>query len=79
MSILQSIRSKYNLSAGAKYEPNPQCKFCKGTGERAVPRTGKTTFCICLYASPDMSNEAGLMLGKVASEMLKNMKAPNPS
>lgn len=73
MSRLQELREKYRLEGG-KYEPNPNCKFCKGTGEKTVKRTGALTFCICLYVAPDLSDFAGDELGKIAKRMLDNLK-----
>lgn len=68
MSRLQELRAKYRLEGG-KYEPKPDCKFCKGTGERLVKATGQQTFCICLYVAPELSDFAGESLGKVARDL----------
>lgn len=67
-SRLQELRKKYRLEGG-KYEPNPDCKFCKGAGERTVKSTGKMTFCVCLFIEPGFSNEMGTMLGETAKKL----------
>jgi len=68
MSRLQELRQKYHLEGG-KYEPKPDCKFCKGTGERTIKTTGNLTFCICLFVAPEMSELAGTTLGAAARGM----------
>ena len=81
---LSELTQKYGLR-GAKYEPNPDCKFCKGTGEKPLKRkrhnilTGEElpdthTFCICLYVDHSASNEIGGMLGSFAKKQLEKME-----
>ncbi len=53
---LQQLREKYGLGPGAKYDPNPDCTWCKGTGERPV-KDG-LSFCGCLYIEHSFSNMA---------------------
>lgn len=66
MTTLALMRAKYKFEGGT-YDPNPNCKFCKGAGERmAKTDPPRMTFCICLYVDPGMSDMAGEMLGKVA-------------
>lgn len=73
MSSLAELKKKYKLE-GARHDPNPDCKFCKGTGERRVKSTGELTFCICLFVDHDMSDLAGDLLGEFARKQLKKMK-----
>lgn len=85
MATLTELKAKYQLDR-AKYEPNPHCKFCKGTGEKPLKRTRKNiitgeeqpeprthTFCICLFVEHDASDEIGDMLGHFASQKLREM------
>jgi len=77
MTTLKAIREKYQLGDGAKYEPNPNCKFCKGTGEKTIKRgrfAGEPSFCICLFTEPEFSNELGSMLGGWAKKQLDEME-----
>ena len=73
MSTLSEIRVKYNLTGG-KYDPNPACKHCRGTGERHVKKLNRDTFCICLFVAPEASDEMGDMLGSVAKQQLKQLE-----
>ncbi len=70
---LSELKQKYKLDL-AKYEPNPDCKFCSGTGEKPIKSTGKLTFCICLFVAPDMSDFAGESLGKFAKKLREDLK-----
>lgn len=73
MSTLALMREKYKFNGG-NYDPNPQCKFCNGAGERLVKTDPpRMTFCICLYVAPDMSDFAGEMLGRTAKSIRKEM------
>ena len=68
---LAELKAKYKIES-AKYEPKPDCLFCKGTGERPIKsRPTEKTFCICLYVDHSASDEIGQMLGKHATDMLK--------
>jgi hypothetical protein len=58
---------------GGRYEPNPSCKFCKGTGEKML-KDGRLTFCICLFVAQDWSDFAGDTLAKTARTILNEMK-----
>ncbi len=81
MMTLGELKAKYELGDGAKYEPNPLCELCGGTGERQLKRKMSvlsdpfdgTTFCHCLFIEPDFSNEAGQMLSGFAAKMRKEM------
>lgn len=73
MATLAELRTKYRLGGG-KYEPNPNCKFCKGTGEKPVKSQNRLTFCICLFVAPDMSDFAGDGLAAVAKKMKSKLK-----
>ena len=72
MSSLAKLKAKYDLSDGAKYEPNPNCKRCGGVGERKT-LLGDVTFCHCLFIEPDFSNEIGDMLSDFARKMREEM------
>lgn len=71
--MLKELIEKYNLK-GAKYEPNPNCKFCHGTGEKFIKRRNDYSFCICLYIDPNHSDEIGDMLKEFAVNKLKEME-----
>lgn len=73
MVTLDELRAKYRLGDGAKYEPKHDCTFCHGTGER-VAKSGERRFCICLFVSHDMSDEAAVMLSKVARAIRSKLK-----
>lgn len=75
MSRLAELKLKYNMQGG-KYEPNPSCKFCKGTGEKTL-KDGRLTFCICLFVSPDLSDFAGDSLAETARKILDELPS-NP-
>ena len=65
---LAELREKYHFDSG-KYEPKPDCDFCHGEGERVVPKTGKMTFCICLFVDHNFSTEAGRGLANIVREL----------
>ena len=71
MSVLTKLREKYKFNGGS-YEPKPDCKFCKGTGEKPL-KNGKLTFCICLYIEHDLSDFAGDSLAELAKKLKKEM------
>lgn len=73
MATLSEIKAKYNM-IGGNYDPNPACKFCNGSGEKIVKRTGKLTFCICLFVDHSASDDIGTLLGKFATDQLKRME-----
>ena len=73
MASLAELRLKYKMD-GSKHGPNPSCSHCQGTGERTIKRTGKKTFCICLYVDHSMSDWVGESLGKIAREALEAME-----
>lgn len=70
---LAELQEKYGFDGG-NYDPKPDCRFCKGTGEKYVPKLKRSTFCICLFVSHDICEDAGLAIGKVAKEELKRME-----
>jgi len=73
---LTELRTKYKLEDG-NYEPNPNCKHCKGAGERPIKsRPHEMTFCICLFVDHAASDEIGSMLGQLASKELKRWAKP---
>ena len=70
---LAALKEKYKLES-AMYEPNPECKFCNGNGEKPVKRqTGELTFCICLFVESNFSDEIGGLLGSFAKRQLEEM------
>lgn len=74
MSTLAELKQKYKLQGG-NHEPNPNCKFCKGSGEKPIKsRPGDLTFCICLFVDHSASDEIGTSLGQFATKQLEEMK-----
>lgn len=72
MATLDDLRAKYGFDGG-NHDPKPDCKFCSGTGERKVKRTGKDTFCICLFVDHHVSDMVGSTLGDVAKKELAKL------
>lgn len=69
MSKLNELRTKYGFTGGA-YEPNPNCKFCKGAGERMLKtKPPRMNFCICLFVHHSVSDFAGTSLGETARKI----------
>lgn len=71
MSRLEDLRFKYGFDGG-KYDPKPDCEFCRGTGERKL-RDGREHFCICLFVDHDMSDFAGKSLAETATKLIKEL------
>lgn len=47
---LAELRIKYPKHTSAKYEPNPNCKYCHGSGERKTANKDyPVTICLCTY------------------------------
>jgi len=74
MSVMEKLKKKYP-GVNFNHNPNPECKFCKGSGERKIKRTGKLTFCICTFVDRSFSNEAGKALGEFARRELDKIKS----
>ncbi len=73
LMTLAELKQKYKLEK-AKYEPNPDCRFCKGAGERPIKREpDKMMHCVCLFLHPEFSNELGTLLSTFATKQLKEM------
>lgn len=71
---LSELKVRYKLDK-AKYEPNPNCSFCHGAGEHSIKaRPNKMIFCICLFVAPDLSDEAGNVLGLLAKQELEKIR-----
>lgn len=74
MSKLSELKQKYQFTTDDLHEPNPECKFCKGEGERIIKsRPDEVTFCICIFVDHDMSDLAGDLLSQFARKMLDEM------
>ena len=74
--MLSALKEKYSLGDGAQYEPNPDCKHCKGSGER-MSRAGET-FCICLFVDHDASDEIGTLLSDFAKKQRMALEPQSP-
>ena len=74
MSRLEELRAKYGFGEGGKYEPKPDCKFCKGTGERDVKHRQGKTFCICLFVAPELSELVGESLAATAKKLREELE-----
>lgn len=73
MSSLADLKAKYKLGNGARYEPKPDCLYCKGTGERTA-KDRETRFCLCLFISHDMSDMTAQMLATVAGAIRRKLE-----
>lgn len=84
MATLEELKKKYNIDRATR-EPNPSCKFCKGTGEKPLVkrrknvRTGRPTdethtFCICLFIDHSASDDIGDSLSEFATQQLDKME-----
>lgn len=72
MATLVELKAKYQLGAGAKYEPYANCDFCHGTGER-TSKSGDVRFCICLFVDHVNSNWIGHSLSRVAKKLQEDL------
>lgn len=67
------LQAKYPNFKAIKFDPKPDCKFCKGTGERPLPGL-RLAPCICACVDHSVSELAGDTLAKVARDELAKMK-----
>jgi hypothetical protein len=68
-----TLKEKYPDSS---YPPNPNCKFCGGTGERhkTINSTLRNTYaCACLFLNPEYCEEVATEIGRVAKKLKKEM------
>ena len=71
---LSELIRKYQLTSPCLHDPNPECAFCHGTGERDIKsRPGEKTFCICLFVDHSVSDEIGQSLGQFATKQLDRL------
>jgi hypothetical protein len=49
--------------------PNPDCKFCNGTGEKWVEKHNQGYPCVCLFIDHQYSDELGTMLSETAKKI----------
>lgn len=72
------LKIKYPTS---KYDPDPDCPACHGTGERLVHLPGgeftqeqdAVTPCICIFVEHGFARKMGPILGKWARKMRGEM------
>ncbi|MEN6620362.1 MAG: hypothetical protein ABFD50_02270 [Smithella sp.] len=77
-----SLRIKYPT---ASYDPDPDCPYCHGIGERKVhlsagefiQESDVITPCICIFVEHDFAKKIGPVIGKWAGDMLREMKNEN--
>lgn len=62
------IREKYPTS---HYDPDPECKRCKGMGERYL--LGDWRACICLFVEADIRDKAAETLRTTAQKLRKEL------
>ncbi len=72
-TLLDALREKYP-NTDFNHPPNPNCKHCKGTGEKLIKRKGEMIFCICTFVNHNCSDEAGTKLGDFAKRELKKLR-----
>lgn len=65
----EELQAKYPDFTAIKYDPKPDCKFCKGTGERTLRDGDRKYPCICACVQHDLSDFAGETLGEVARKL----------
>lgn len=64
-----TVREKYPT---AKYDPDPECQKCKGTGDRQVE--GRDLPCICIFIGDrEFRKVAAEGLAKVARDIRREM------
>ena len=74
-----TVREKYPT---AHYDPDPECRFCKGRGERTIkPKTPDEepfdTCCICIFVGGPREDreEIARALGNAAKKALADLRA----
>lgn len=60
------IEKKYGIKAN--HEPKADCSKCAGAGEWTT-KSGKQTFCICLFVDHGFCDEAGRLLGEAVKRI----------
>jgi hypothetical protein len=76
MSKLAELREKYPT---ASRDPDPDCKRCKGAGERFIERQSEFfkpgwVPCICIFVDHDAAQEVGQMLAELARDELRKLR-----
>lgn len=72
-----TLREKYPT---AKYDPDPDCRFCMGRGERTVKTDVRGTFdtcCICIFLGDVAEEERAEIakgLGRAAKKALADLR-----
>jgi hypothetical protein len=69
--VLEALQAKYPDRKGIKYEPDPNCHWCKGTGEATNGR-GQKHPCICTYVG---DHAAADRAQRVFNEMTQEYRA----
>ncbi len=70
------LKAKYPPHVKMRHGPNPNCPYCKGTGEKTVKlSTGPyQTVCMCTYVDHSVSTEMIGALAETATKVLKEFR-----
>jgi hypothetical protein len=71
--MLEELKNKYP-KVKFKYETMLNCKRCKGTGERYIPKQNRHTFCICTMVNHKFAEKVGDALRDFARKMKKQQE-----
>lgn len=58
-----------------KYSPDPNCRWCKGTGKKWVRANNQYAPCICQFFERDQYEEMGKVIGEAAKKIRKEEEA----
>lgn len=75
------LKQKYCIESDNIHDPNPNCRFCNGPGEKVIKRgrrKDELIFCVCIFVHHSLSNMAGEMLSEFAKSKLAEIESRHP-